>query len=106
MNKPCGYRVMIKPRVVEDKTKGGIILTLDNKSTKEFSAAVGQVVAMGPDAYTNVQTFPTGAWCAIGDWVMISKFAGHAFKDDGEEFRILNDDEIIAVVDDPQAISV
>ena len=67
---------------------------------------VGYVVSVGPDAYKDEEKFPHGAWCQKGDWVMFGRYAGSRFKITDGELRILNDDEVIAVLDDPKAISV
>ena len=104
MAKPCGWRILVKPREIEETTKGGIILIDSIRDTQAYAAAIAQVIEIGEDAYRDFDKFTT-PWVSVGDWIMIGKFAGHSFKEDGEEFRILNDDEVIAIIDDPSSIS-
>ena len=59
---------------------------------------------MGPLAYEDKSKFPTGAWCKERDWVIFGRYAGARFRIDGGEVRILNDDEIIGIVQDPDDI--
>jgi co-chaperonin GroES (HSP10) len=66
---------------------------------------IGFVVSMGPDAYSDDKKFPTGPWCKEGDFVMFRSYSGTRFKVMGEEFRLINDDTVEAVVDDPRGYS-
>lgn len=100
---PTGWRILLKINEVEEKTQGGIILAEISKDTARVAAQIGQVVAMGEDCYADTGRFTT-EWCKEGDWVMIGKYAGIRFHVDGEEYRICNDDEIIAKVNDPNVI--
>ena len=63
------------------------------------------VLKVGPDAYKDTNKFPTGAWCEAGDFVIVRAYAGTRFKIYGKEFRLINDDQIEAVVDDPRGIT-
>jgi co-chaperonin GroES (HSP10) len=63
----------------------------------------GNVLAVGPQAYKG-EKYPEGPWCKVGDWVIFARYAGSRFKIDGGEVRLLNDDEIIATVKDPEDI--
>lgn len=99
--KPCGYRILLKPREVQEKTKGGVFLPDEVQVVEKYAAAVAQVIAMGDQAYDRNDA----PWCAIGDWVMIGKHAGHRFKYDGEEYRMINDDEVVALIDDPTKVT-
>ena len=103
---PMGYHLLIVMPKVEEKTKGGVILPGDTKHREDIASIVGQVVMVGDDAYPETdQRFASGPWCEEGDWVLVSKYAGHRFEYDGAEMRILNDDAILAVVDDPSKVS-
>jgi co-chaperonin GroES (HSP10) len=87
---------------LEDKTKGGIIIP-DGINDREATASIiGFVTAMGPLCYKDDVKFPTGAWCKVGDFVMFRSYSGTRFKIEGEEFRLINDDTVEAVVDDPR----
>ena len=103
---PMGYHLLIAMPKVEEKTKGGVILPGDAKNREDIASIVGKVVSVGQDAYPETDSrFASGPWCREGDWVLVSKYAGHRFEYDGEEMRILNDDAILAVVDDPSKVS-
>jgi chaperonin GroES len=87
------------------KTKGGIQLPDEVHERERLSTVVGLVMAVGPNAYKDENRFPEGAWCKEKDWVIFGRYAGSRFKIDGGELRLLNDDEILAVVDDPSHLS-
>jgi len=99
--KPSGFRLILKPREVADRTKGGIILTDESKEAAKFSCVISEVMDMGPDCYHDKES----KWCEIGDWVLTGKYIGLKFKCDGEEYSLINDDEVLAVISDPSNIS-
>jgi chaperonin GroES len=101
--KPAGWRVLIKIKAAQEKTSGGIYLTPQSQDTARVAAMIGQVIELGGDAYSDLERFNQN-WCEVGDWIMIGKFAGVRFDIDKEEYRIINDDEVIAVVTDPDVI--
>jgi co-chaperonin GroES (HSP10) len=102
---PTGYRILVAPKEVEAKTATGIHLP-DERVDKETDASiVFCVIRLGQDAYKDKRKFPEGAWCEEGDWVILSSYAGTRFKVQGMEFRIINDDTVLAVVDDPRRIA-
>ena len=101
---PTGYRILILPRGRDPVTKGGIQLARETIDRDSIASVVGYVVAVGPDAYKDLGKFPEGAWCQKGDWVLFGRYAGARFKIDGGEMRLLNDDEILAVLPDPEAV--
>lgn len=105
MNKVCaaGWRLIIKPREVTDKI-GNIHLPDSAKEVQRLAAVVAQVVSVGTDAYTGEKFHQDEPWCKLGDWVLIAKFAGMRFKVDKEEYRIINDDDILAVCDNPDTV--
>ena len=70
----------------------------------QVSTQVGYVLKAGPLAYKDETKFPSGPWCAEKDWVMFARYSGSRFKIDGGEVRILNDDEILAKILDPEDI--
>ena len=101
---PTGYRVLILPRGRAAVTDGGIILDKGTIERDTISSVVGYVISLGPDAYKDAVKFPEGAWCKEGEWVLFGRYAGARFKIDGGELRILNDDEILARIPDPEAV--
>ncbi len=98
--KPSGYRILLKPREISEKTKGGIILTDESRDAAKFSCVVSQVIDMGSDCYHDKET----KWCKVGDWVVFARYAGSRIEIDGGEVRLLNDDEVLATVQDPTDI--
>jgi co-chaperonin GroES (HSP10) len=59
---------------------------------------------VGPDAYNDKDKFPHGAWCKKNDWVLFARYAGSRLNIEGGELRILNDDEVLGVINDPEDI--
>ena len=82
--------------------KGGIIKSDATRTTEELSTVVLFVVRMGDMAYSDKERFPTGPWCKEGDFVLTRAYAGTRFKIHGKEFRIINDDTVEGVVQDPR----
>jgi len=70
----------------------------------QVSTQVGYVLKVGPLAYKDSEKFPSGAWCEEKDWVMFARYSGSRFNIDGGEVRILNDDEILARINDPEDV--
>ena len=101
---PTGWRILILPHKGKKKTKGGIILSDKTVEETQIAANVGLVLKVGPDAYNDESRFPNGAWCKKNDWVIFAKYAGSRLNIEGGELRLLNDDEILGVVDDPESI--
>jgi co-chaperonin GroES (HSP10) len=102
--RPTGYRMLILPFAPAEKTKGGIYLAKQTVDRERLTTVVGYVVALGPDAYKDRLKFPEGAWCQEGDWVIFGRYAGARIQIDGGDLRLLNDDEILALIDDPEDI--
>jgi co-chaperonin GroES (HSP10) len=104
--KPVGYRLLIAlPNVEETFAGSGIVKAGKTLHEEYVLSTVGLVLDMGEQAYTDKDRFPTGAWCKRGDYVMFRANTGTRFKLGGQEYRIMNDDSIEAVVDDPRAIT-
>ena len=72
---------------------------------EEHATTVLFVLKVGPDAYKDTNKFPTGAWCKEGDFILVRTYSGTRFKIFGKEFRLINDDQVDAVVDDPRGIT-
>ena len=101
---PTGWRILVLPYKGQGKTKGGIILSDTTIEERGFTTVTALVLKVGPDAYKDTERFPNGSWCKKGDWIIFGRYAGSRFGIEGGEVRILNDDEIIAVVKDPEDI--
>tara|TARA_R110002073_G_scaffold324620_1_gene502725 strand:- start:106 stop:432 length:327 start_codon:yes stop_codon:yes gene_type:complete len=99
--KPSGFRLLIKSREIQEKTKGGIILTDDTKDIAKHACVVSQVISMGDECYHDKET----KWCKIGDWVLTGKYIGLKFRYEGQEYAMINDDEVLAVVPNPDKIT-
>ena len=104
MPSPTGWRLLILPYRGKGKTEGGLYLPDKVIEDNQISTQVGFVLKMGPMAYKDPEKFPSGPWCAEKDWVMFARYAGSRFKIDGGEVRILNDDEILAKIQEPEDI--
>ena len=104
MPSPTGWRLLILPYRGKGKTEGGLYLPDKVVEDNQISTQVGFVLKMGPMAYKDPEKFPSGPWCAEKDWVMFARYAGSRFKIDGGEVRILNDDEILAKIQEPEDI--
>jgi len=102
---PTGYRILIALPQADETTEGGIIKANETIRIEEIGSVCGLVMAMGPDCYMDIKRFPSGAYCKVGDWVLMRSYSGTRFAIDGEEVRLVNDDSIEAVVDDPRGIS-
>jgi|TARA_R100000900_G_scaffold143595_1_gene126712 chaperonin GroES len=104
MPKPTGWRLIVLPYKAKEKTKGGIILSDKAVSESQIATNCGLVMEVGPDAYNDKDKFPNGPWCKKNDWVLFARYAGSRLNIEGGELRVLNDDEILGVLDDPEDI--
>ena len=102
--KPTGWRLLVLPFKMKEKTKGGLVLAETTLEKQQVASQVGLVMAMGPDCYKDKERYPDGPWCKVKDWVMFARYAGSRIKIDGGEMRLLNDDEILATIDSPEDI--
>lgn len=101
---PKGYKLLVAIPSVEEKTAGGIIRPDELRRMEEVASIFGYVVSMGEDAYQDEKKFPNGPWCKIGDWVIFRSYSGTRLKVEDQEFRLINDDTVEAVVDDPRKV--
>lgn len=102
---PKGYRILIAAAKVEDRTKGGVIIPDERRDAEETASMIGYVLRVGSEAYADQQRFPSGPWCKEGDYIIFRSYSGTRFKVDGKEFRLINDDTVEAVVEDPRGYS-
>ena len=101
---PTGWRIMVLPFKMKEKTKGGIVLAETTLERQQVASQVGLVMAMGSQCYKDKERYPEGPWCKEKDWVMFARYAGSRIKIDGGEMRLLNDDEVLATIDSPEDI--
>lgn len=104
MPSPTGWRMLILPYRGKGKTDGGIYIPDKVLDDGQLQTVVGYVLKVGPLAYKDETKFPDGPWCEQGDWVIFARYAGSRFRIDGGEVRILNDDEILARILDPEDV--
>jgi co-chaperonin GroES (HSP10) len=104
MPNPTGWRILILPYRGKEKTTGGIFIPTETSEKNHISTQVGYVLKVGPLAYKDTTKFPSGAWCEEKQWVIFARYAGSRFQIDGGEVRILNDDEVLSTILDPEDI--
>ena len=101
---PTGWRMLVLPFKMNEKTKGGVLLQQETIERQQVGSQCGNVLAMGPDCYNDKDRFKDGPWCKVGDWVVFARYAGSRIEIEGGEVRLLNDDEVLATVQDPTDI--
>jgi len=101
---PTGWRILVMPFKVKEETKGGIIIAQETLDRARVSTQVGYVLKMGDLCYQDKDRYPNGPWCAEKDWVIFARYAGSRMEIDGGEIRMLNDDEILGTISDPEDI--
>ena len=102
--KPSGFHILCAIPDIEDKFDNGIVKADVTLQHEEILTTVLFVVALGPDAYKDEKRFPSGAWCKEGDFIIVRSGSGTRLDIHGREFRIINDDTVEGVVDDPRGI--
>jgi co-chaperonin GroES (HSP10) len=103
--KPSGYRILCAIPEAEESYDSGIIKSDETRRHDELLTTVLFVVDLGPECYADKTRFPTGPWCKQGDFILVRPNAGTRLVIHGREFRIINDDSVEAVVEDPRGIS-
>ena len=101
---PSGYRILCAIPEVEEEYESGILKADATINYEEKLATVLFVVNLGPDCYNDKTRFPNGPWCKQGDFVIVRPNAGTRLLIHGREFRMINDDSVEAVVQDPRGI--
>ena len=105
MPQPTGYRMVVIPYKGKTTTEGGIQLLKETVDREALATVVALVLKMGPLCYNDKEKFGDTPWCKEQQWVLIGRYAGARMKlEDGEEIRILNDDEVIGTILDPNDI--
>ncbi len=106
---PRGFKVLIEKPKPKEKTDGGILLPDQAIDAENYLSICAKVVSVGPLAFKDRETgkyWATGPWATPGEWVIVPKFTQFRMEIDDKEYRFINDDEIIAVVEDPTVIKV
>jgi co-chaperonin GroES (HSP10) len=103
--KPVGYHLLVALPQVDDTYESGLVKADATKHAERVLSMMGAVMDMGDLAYHDKERFPTGPWCKVGDFVMFRPNSGTRFKVNGQEYRLLNDDSIEAVVADPRGVT-
>ena len=101
---PSGWRLLVLPFTPKEKTKGGIIIAQESLDKARIATNCGYVVKMGPMAYGDKEKFPTGPWCKEKDWVIFARYAGSRLPIERGEGRLLNDDEVLGTIKDPESV--
>jgi len=103
--KPQGYRILCDIPEAEKEFDSGLAKADVTIKNDEILTTVLFVVSLGPDCYADKERFPTGPWCKQGDFILVRPNAGTRLVIHGREFRIINDDSVEAIVDDPRGIT-
>lgn len=101
---PSGWRILVLPFTPKDKTKGGIIFSQESLDKLRISTNCGYVLKLGPLAYNDKERYPTGPWCKEKDWVIFARYAGSRLPIEGGEVRLLNDDEVLGTIKNPEDV--
>ena len=101
--KPTGWRMLVLPFRMKEKTKGGILFSQEQLDKARIATTCGYVLKMGDLAYADKDKF-NKPWCKVGDWVMFARYAGARLPIEGGEVRILNDDEVLGTIGDPESV--
>jgi co-chaperonin GroES (HSP10) len=102
--KPSGYRILCAIPEQEKEYESGIVKADETMRNEETLTTVLFVIELGPDCYKDTNRFPSGAWCKKGDFVLVRPYAGSRLVIHGREFRMINDDSVEGIVDDPRGI--
>ncbi len=102
--RPSGYRILCAIPEMEKEYESGLIKADETVRVEETLTTVLFVVDLGPDCYADKARFPSGPWCKKGDFILVKPYAGSRLVIHGREFRVINDDTVEGVVDDPRGI--
>ena len=101
---PTGWRMLVLPFRMNEKSKGGVLFANETVDKQQVASQCGNVLAMGPECYSDKTRYPNGPWCKVGDWVVFARYAGSRIQIEGGEVRLLNEDEVLATVKNPEDI--
>ena len=100
---PSGYRILVLPFTPKKKSEGGIIFAQETLDKARIATTCGYVLKMGELAYKDKEKF-NNPWCQKGDWVIFARYAGSRLPIEGGEVRLLNDDEVLGTIKDPESV--
>ena len=103
--KPTGWKILIAVPKASNKTEGGIYKPNEVMQVEEVGTIIGLVLKLGDLAYKDSKKFPSGPWCHRGDYIVMRTYSGTRFLVGEQEFRLINDDTVEAVVDDPRGVA-
>ena len=101
---PSGWRILVLPFTPKEKTSGGIIIAQESLDRLRIATNCGYVLKIGPLAYFDKEKYPTGPWCKEKDWVIFARYAGSRLPIEGGEVRLLNDDEVLGTIKNPEDV--
>ena len=101
---PTGYRILVRVPKVAEQTPAGVHLPQGVRKLEESASIIGEVIALGPLAYKDAEKFPTGAWCGLGDFIVMRAYSGTKFKFGEADYRLINDDTVEGVTTKPDEI--
>ena len=101
---PSGWRLLVLPFTPPSKSKGGLIYSQETLDKARIATTCGYVLKMGPLCYSEEKFEASGPWCKKGDWVIFARYAGSRLPIEGGEVRILNDDEVLGTIKNPESV--
>ena len=101
---PCGYQLLVALTTQEEKTEGGVYVPDEWREREELAGIAAMVLRVGPDAFVDETRFPSGAYCKEGDWIIMKAYSGFRVEIHGQKFRLINDDCVRAVIEDPRGV--
>lgn len=102
--KPAGYRILCMVPRIDDTYASGLAKSDETKKVEQQISVVLYVVELGPDCYKDEKKFPSGPYCKKGDFIIVRSYSGTRLLIHGQEFRVINDDTVDGVVDDPRGV--
>ena len=102
---PAGYKILVALPEIKELTEGGIAKVQSTIDAETVGSITAFVLKIGSSAYSDKDRFPTGPYCKVGDWIITRSYSGTRISIHGREFRIINDDSVEAVVQDPRGIT-
>jgi co-chaperonin GroES (HSP10) len=102
---PSGYKILCAIPDIEERYESGLIKADKTVQIEELMTTVLFVVKLGPDCYKDSSRFPSGPYCKEGDFILVRPNTGSRLNIHGRQFRLINDDSVEGVVEDPRGIS-
>ena len=102
---PSGYKILCAVPDIEERYESGLIKADKTVQIEELMTTVLFVVKLGPDCYKDSSRFPSGPYCKEGDFILVRPNTGSRLNIHGRQFRLINDDSVEGVVEDPRGIS-